>query len=287
MAPRSLIDQKRRQFHKDLLEILTVKSGVASNADRKNAGSKRVALRLAELLAAKEGERKKPQTLGTHFELAVSNFIRTSLKSLKHVRAGRWEVVHVKSRGKEEISQYSQYSHLSKLAGILKNDPSLEAYLGNDYSISPDVVVIRHPVKDAEINKTSNVVDQEIARNTELRHKNSKLPILHASISTKWTMRSDRAQNTRTEALNLIRNRKGRLPHVMAVTAEPLPSRLASIAVGTGDVDCVYHIALYELEKAVEAETGKNGDKMKQKLSIMIEGKRLKDISDLPLDLMM
>ena len=73
----------------------------------------------------------------------------------------------------------------------------------------------------------------------------------------------------------------------MAVTAEPLPSRLASIAVGTGDVDCVYHIALYELEKAVEAETGKNGDKMKQKLSIMIEGKRLKDISDLPLDLMM
>jgi hypothetical protein len=113
------------------------------------------------------------------------------------------------------------------------------------------------------------------------------MPILHASISTKWTMRSDRAQNTRTEALNLIRNRKGRLPHVMAVTAEPLPSRLASIATGTGDVDCVYHVALYELVQAVEAEKGKNGEKMKQKLAVMIEGKRLKDISDLPLDLMM
>ena len=159
--------------------------------------------------------------------------------------------------------------------------------MGNDYSISPDVVVVRYPVRDSEINKTSNVVDRRVALHTELRLSNSKMPILHASISTKWTMRSDRAQNTRTEALNLIRNRKGRLPHVMAVTAEPLPSRLASIATGTGDVDCVYHVALYELVQAVEAEKGKNGEKMKQKLAVMIEGKRLKDISDLPLDLMM
>ncbi len=37
---------------------------------------------------------------------------------------------------------------------------------------------------------------------------------------------SDRAQNTRSEALNLIRNRKGRLPHIVVVTEEPSPSRL-------------------------------------------------------------
>ena len=35
-------------------------------------------------------------------------------------------------------------------------------------------------------------------------------------------MRSDRAQYSRTEALNLIRNRKGRLPHIVVVTGEPL-----------------------------------------------------------------
>lgn len=35
------------------------------------------------------------------------------------------------------------------------------------------------------------------------------VPYDHASISAKFTMRSDRAQNSRTEALNLIRNRKG------------------------------------------------------------------------------
>ena len=95
-------------------------------------------------------------------------------------------------------------------------------------------------------------------------------------------MRSDRAQNARSEALNLIRNRKGRLPHVVVVTGEPTPSRLSSLALGTGDVDCVYHFALPELVSAVEEM---DNDDSAELLKIMIEGNRLKDISDLPLDL--
>lgn len=94
--------------------------------------------------------------------------------------------------------------------------------------------------------------------------------------------KSDRAQNSRLEALNLIRNRKGRLPHVILVTGEPTPSRLSSIALGTGDIDCVYHFALNELKDTV-VESG--NDEALQMLKIMIDGKRLKDISDLPLDL--
>lgn len=95
-------------------------------------------------------------------------------------------------------------------------------------------------------------------------------------------MRSDRAQNARSEALNVIRNRKGRTPHITVVTAEPSPSRLASLALGTGDIDMLYHIALPELQKAV-AEVG--NDEAITMLNILIEGKRLRDISDLPLDL--
>ena len=109
--------------------------------------------------------------------------------------------------------------------------------------------------------------------------------MLHASVSAKWTMRSDRAQNSRTEALNLIRNRKGHLPHIVVVTGEPLPSRLASLALGTGDLDCVYHFALYELLESVR-EYGENGrEDIVETLENLIDGKRLKDISDLPLDL--
>ena len=85
-----------------------------------------------------------------------------------------------------------------------------------------------------------------------------------------------------SEALNLIRNRKGRLPHVAVVTAEPTPSRLASIALGTGDIDCVYHFALYELQETL---TNLGMDDAADLLAVMVDGKRLKDISDLPLDL--
>lgn len=95
-------------------------------------------------------------------------------------------------------------------------------------------------------------------------------------------MRSDRAQNSRTEALGLIRNRKGHLPHIAVVTAEPLPSRLASLAMGTGDIDCLYHFALYELIEAVNQSGAEDSIEI---LNILVEGKRLKDISDLPLDL--
>jgi hypothetical protein len=88
--------------------------------------------------------------------------------------------------------------------------------------------------------------------------------------------------NARAEALNLVRNRKGHLPHVVVVTGEPLPSRLASLALGTGDIDCVYHFALLELMKTVEDAGFSDAQDM---LAIMVNGKRLKDISDLPLDL--
>lgn len=114
------------------------------------------------------------------------------------------------------------------------------------------------------------------------RTANKAQPFLHASISCKLTMRSDRAQNSRAEALNLIRNRKGRVPHIAVVTAEPLPSRLSSLALGTGDLDCVYHAALPELIAAVNSV---GSDDSRESLRIMVDGKRLRDISDLPLDL--
>lgn len=141
--------------------------------------------------------------------------------------------------------------------------------MGTDYLVAPDIVVLRLPY-----NKQQNTIctHSDILGNT---------PILHANISAKFTMRSDRAQNSRTEALNMIRNRKGNLPHIVVVTSEPLPMRIASIALGTGDIDCVYHSALYELEEAVT----KIGGEPKNTLETLIKGKRLKDISDLALDL--
>jgi hypothetical protein len=80
----------------------------------------------------------------------------------------------------------------------------------------------------------------------------------------------------------LIRNRKGHLPHIVAITAEPWPARIAALALGTGDLDCVYHFALPELIEAVN-ESG--SEDAVESLKIMVDGKRLRDVSDLPFDL--
>ena len=71
-------------------------------------------------------------------------------------------------------------------------------------------------------------------------------------------------------------------PHIVVVTAEPLPTRLATLALGTGDLDCIYHFALAELRAAVSEIH--NADQLEM-LNLLIEGRRLRDISDLPFDL--
>ena len=201
---------------------------------------------------------------------------------LQSLRPGRWEVEQVSSRRGIAIARYEQYAHLIDLDRIAQENQILAAALGNDYAISPDVVVLRYPEADEIINRDMWIVDESTAIRSPIRQHVNNLPILHASVSCKWTIRSDRAQNARSEALNLLRNRKGRAPHIVVITAEPTPSRISSIALGTGDIDCVYHFALPELIESIEAL---GNDEATSMLNIMIEGRHLKDIADLPLDM--
>jgi hypothetical protein len=192
------------------------------------------------------------------------------------LRPGKWSVIANPGR----IGQFEQYQHLDALLELVKNHPETRASLGGDYLIRPDLVIVREPEPDTSINTVrTTVVSDGFPAHSPLRLSNNNLCLLHASISCKWTIRSDRSQNTRTEALNLMRNRKGSVPKAVAVTAEPLPSRIGSIAYGTGDLDCIYHIALPELLAACKAEDDD------EELRVLIEGRRLRDIADRPLDL--
>jgi len=167
---------------------------------------------------------------------------------------------------------------------LAKRDADLKTILGTEYLVKPDVIVARYSEEDAFFDSEGSLFAEERlpARLTPARRVNYDGYILHAIVSCKWTIRSDRAQNTRTEALNIIRNRKGHTPRIVAVTAEPMPTRLAALALGTGDIDCVYHIALPELQEAVDAV--KNHDQADM-LRTLVDGRRLRDISDLPFDL--
>ena len=283
----AVIREARRNYHKRLLEngVLTIDAnGVPSNADKSNGLSVSVAKGLIDSLEFDFQAQVKAQgqTSGANFEQINMQFIQETFPLLHNLRPGKWHIEKLGNRNPVKASSFAQYEHLEYLARLTKADAKLAASLGNDYMVAPDVVVYRETEPDEVINAELPIVDDETCNHADLRAKNGGLPILHASISAKWTIRSDRAQNSRTEALGLVRNRKGRLPHIVVVTGEPLPSRLASIAMGTGDIDCVYHFALPELVDVIDRLGAEDA---KELLKILIEGKRLKDISDLPLDL--
>ena len=278
------IQAARADFHKTLLQsLLTISdAGVPSNADKNNRTSVAIASGIARRLQAETGTKIAGQTSGNDFEHFVAEFVQATFLKLPHLRPGKWDVRQVGNRNRAEIGKYAQYAHLVALQAAAAENPALAASLGNDYTITPDVIVTRGLEDDDAINAPGFLVDGSVATRADLRAGEEKSPLLHASISTKWTLRSDRAQNARSEALNLIRNRKGRQPHIMVVTGEPTPSRLASLALGTGDIDCVYHFALDELAQSIQEL---NNSEAQDLLAIMVEGKRLKDISDLPFDL--
>jgi hypothetical protein len=166
-----------------------------------------------------------PANPGSRLEVAVRDSLDTDLLLLDPVR--HWQV-----RRGALITDYAQYAHLTALDAVIRADPNLRVTVGRDYLIKPDVVVAL------------------MGTPTATPH-----PWMHAAVSCKWTIRSDRVQNIRHEFGQMIRHRRGRQPHLVTVTAEPLPSRLASIARGTGEVDATYHVAFEELATAVAASS--------------------------------
>lgn len=288
----ALITSARKEFHRGLFELGILSSsdsGVLSNADRSSTLSKTIAASIADQLIEEGGysfnslEKLSGQTLGKEFEKATMRFVRDTFPYLQHLRPGDWTVVQLGNNARLKTSDFAQYEHLAYLSELTRANHELKASLGNDYVVAPDVVVYRALYRDDDINVDREIVDEDYATRADLRWMDDgRKPILHASISAKFTMRSDRAQNSRTEALGLIRNRKGHLPHIVVVTAEPMPNRIASLALGTGDIDCVYHFALPELRRAVDHC---DNEMASETLDTLILGKRLKDISDLPLDL--
>ena len=287
----ALIADARVQFHKRLFETHTLTldlAGIASNADTSSRSSKEISQRIVDILVAENQHtvftmRKiSGQTLGKQFETLTMEFLQATFPYLENLRPGVWSVLQLGNNNRLKTSDFAQYEHLAYLNLLTTQNAQLAASLGNDYIVSPDIIIYRDLYEDAEINFNRCIVDDSVSKMADIRKRNGGKPILHASVSAKYTMRSDRAQNSRTEALNLIRNRKGHLPHIVVVTAEPMPNRLASLALGTGDIDCMYHFALYELIQAVNDVGSEDAI---ETLETLIQGKRLKDISDLPLDL--
>lgn len=286
MSEQAIFVSLRKKYHKSICaKLLSVRNGYANIADKSSHSSKLIAQGIIDNI--NQPLCKEPpssQTIGAIFSRLTMEYLNDSFVFLNHIRPGNW--LFSASQNRDGIAAFDQYKHLIELSKLAKKNKELAAILGGDYIIIPDIIVARNSITDKEINQNKMLINSksEIGKYTPLRSINTPdcTAILHASISCKWTIRSDRTQNTRTEALNLIRNRKGNTPHIMAVVAEPLPSRIASIALGLGDIDCVYHFALRELSKAlIEADIPDQNEILEN----LINSRRLRDISDLVFDL--
>jgi hypothetical protein len=186
---------------------------------------------------------------GALFEERMRSYILAELTRLEPTK--EWTV------DRRILANFEQYAHLARLQALINADESrvLAVEIGSDYVIAPDVTVGLPGIRDPN------------------------RPTLHAAVSCKWTLRSDRAQNVRHEAVMMIRHRRGRLPHIVAVTMEPLPSRIAALATGTGEVDMVFHPVFDELGEAVQ---GVGSSKQKSALAEMVSQDRLFPLQDLP-----
>jgi len=259
---------------------------VFSNADGHNVVSVVLCAGVAQRLQVAATPRTGGgSTSGNAFERCTRDFVTDTLDLFAHLH--RRQLVTLPGRS---IGHYAQFEHLGAIQALVQNSPQLQAALGGDYLVKPDILVMFEPFSDADLNAGGAGITPQDETRSPVRAALHTTPILHASISCKWTMRRDRAQNTRLEALNLVRNRKGRLPHVAAVTMECDPEIVASLCLGTGDIDCVYHGALPELldaaDVAAQTFTGRAWGRTRDSFARMVDGSRLRDIADLPLDLL-
>ena len=294
-GPEYLLDRARRVFHRALIDerVLVTRpgSGVPSNADTGSGSSLRYARAIVEGIGAVEAHPRSPgHSAGRSFERAVAAYLQAVLQALDGIRPGEWTVRRLGDRGadgtiRDASEIFEQYEHLAALREIVEGSRDLRAVLGAEAELlAPDVVVMRSPLSDRDLNAVTRLVDPlgPLASASPLRSAVQPKPLLHAVVSCRWTLRSDRAQQAKAEAQQLIRNRRGRAPHLVMVTGEPMPSRLAAVALGTGELDCVYHFALHELMDAIDPAVDPAGAEL---MHTMVQGRRLRDISDLPLDL--
>ena len=213
------------------------------------------------------------QTLGSRLE----NIVAARLRELVTQAGFSFEVASKGDQGSKdtrfELTDYWPYATPPAAPAGTAVDTALRQ-LGRGHLIQPDVVVWRtrrakfHRVDDGEL----------VTEEHELRE-------LFACISGKATIRSDRSQSARYEGIVVSRWGRARAPHFVVVTAEPVPSRLGSLAWGLGEIDCVYHVDLGSLVPAVrqaEEELSRSTPtRPSDELQELIEQARVRDLSDL------
>ncbi|MBB1251917.1 type II site-specific deoxyribonuclease [Streptomyces sp. OF3] len=210
---------------------------------------------------------------------------------------------HLRIRAERRLEEFEQYAHLSALKSLAEDaSPEVAAALTRleqaTYTV-PELASLVDALEDtlaAADSRRRALVDllgdeSPLRLDVAVDRSGPSVPVdatdapshLIAGFSLKWSLRTDRLQDPRTQGAKMATMRRGRMPHFAAVTMEPRPYMLGRLGRGTGDLDCVYHLALSPLVEAVQAVFASNKDRIRQRdmFMRMVEQRRLRDYDDL------
>ncbi|MFI1307632.1 NgoMIV family type II restriction endonuclease [Streptomyces sioyaensis] len=277
-----------------VLELCGFREGRPNTSDKKDPLSQELGRAFFELLGVPQ-DKSAPKTVDREWSAAmVADLAKQIALAAPHLGV----------RAERRLGEFEQYAHLNALKALAEDaSPAVATALIRLERATHSVGVEPAQLVD-ELKEALAVADGRRRALVDLLGDESPLRLdvavdrsvpstptdapdvpnhLVAGFSLKWTLRTDRLQDPRTQGAKMATMRRGRMPHFAAVTMEPRPYMLGRLGRGTGDLDCVYHLALSPLIEAVQAVLTKNKDRIRQRdmFMRMVEQRRLLDYDDL------
>lgn len=211
------------------------------------------------------------------FNKKIKDFLeKACLTSLDDSR--KWYLVDT---SQDEATDISRYEYGEYIHELMVTNEKLSNTANGDYFVVPQFLLYREPYSDEDLNRAGALVDDFSAKQSELRAKNNPKAKLYAVSLAKYSL-PYRTQTSRTELLQVLRQKQDGQPYIFLITAEANPMHLDSFILRAQEIDCVYHVDLSGLmEKAKKKEDNTAADLLQD----LIRNKRLKGISCFPLDL--
>jgi hypothetical protein len=228
------------------------KSGNPSTSDSNDKGSIEWGNALFNELVVPADQEELPK-IGEAVELAV----------IDHLKQARPDLDIEPSRPAVGFDQYSHLGVTAKFAQSYKGDLSALLQAVELAKELPKGIQSRKVVqKLRRVVRLAESEDQRVRELIKMMPEESLLKLdiaitapstgkrLLIGVSSKWSLRTDRAQDCIAQGGKLVNLRRGQMPHYAVLTMEPRPSMLKLLAYGSGSLDCVYHLALDELMRA-------------------------------------
>ncbi|MCR2784147.1 MULTISPECIES: NgoMIV family type II restriction endonuclease [unclassified Microbacterium] len=261
--------------------------GTPNTSDNNDSQSKELGHALFEQLGVIAGQ-VGPTDPGTALEEATRLDLATRRPDLS-IRRSR------------SVAEFSQYRHLAVLPSFSKTyKPVSRAMdelqeLANRLPKSAEATKLKSALrrKVAQYAKQDVLTRQMLLEMPEEAILKVDLTVggaganddihMYAGVSAKWSLRTDRAQDCISQGSRLATQRRGAMPHFAVLTMEPRPAMLRILADGSGAIDCVYHLDLPALTRAIEevASTKPSRWSPKRTFDRLIQQGRIRDYDEL------